>query len=777
MMESKAAANHDQKMAMLKANGQSEIDLDAIYKALRGESVKPAEKAKDATVKPDEPITDTKSTEGAIKSSPVKTKSSGSVSLSHIQHTGFDSGDKPVKGIKQLRKTYGDNIPAYLLKDQLDRVWLVSPNENNKVFRKLALVTSEELTQLGVDPNDLVRSTLRNYQNLESLTVSDEALPVSSLKRVYITEANDLSYSYDGAKTVLLDTPEFSVVTNLMNKWATSFLEGYPTLSNDPTIEFENWGEMLSDYSKFISIQKPHNKGSEALDKEFSSEKSVHLDENKPYMIIRGLKFKSSGKVLTPQFIKLDASDFDTARNEEMMNGMKKFLALANKFESLTSTMPDRFRWQNMRIGEYSHVNGVYLMGAFITKLADYHRWLTDSATDKSKSPIMVVDEFEGNGPSLTLFKYALDENKNKVARTDDGNFPPIPLNTLDRLNIDGKTIYELAHELDQMVHGEWDSTKKSYFRVKRNGDTHSLGKTRRYESRLQQLLAEFAASNFAAKLPTGEVVYLRDYVGKNVDAAKSSSGEPVAYKIEFPSLIGPISAEATVELNERDAQGKKQIRNIPKKHKATNPFSKKYFDWLTEVLRDGRTRAENYGIEVPLLEENEHLKRKLVPLKALNTIFGTKEGTFDHLNNGFGVREPLNDNLYSGKNLPALNGALKTNFNGVIPATMSISLTVEDSSLRPEASDLEIPAEDLSKPPLPFEFDEVTTSNVQDDEELDIALRKSVEKDLGRTISPKEAFKLFDRWLKTKSTPRTWKLSTVMSKLTTDSQIKKDCK
>ena len=346
-------------------------------------------------------------------------------------------------------------------------------------------------------------------------------------------------------------------------------------------------------------------------------------------------------------------------------------------------------------------------------------------------------------------------------------------LATLDNLAVDGKSIYELAHELDQMVHGDWNPTTRSYSRKSfdQMSEQH-LGKERRFQSRLQQMLVDFAGSNFIVRMPNGEVKIIRDYVPKNLRGSKE-----VHYDLAFPSLIGPISAEAKIAVGQED--GKHTI-NVPKVHVVQEAIQTKLLDWLNSKVAGGVTRADAYDITPPdLSAPGARLIKQLLTISDLETIFTPqRDGRLSHLNNGAGLKEGLNDMMFYGKYLPPMDGKLQTRFSHVTPAEITVSPVVASVPGPLEASSVALQRPKEQKF-VPKGVKRVADINLDDDistSEIELELRKALETDLGKTVTVQEATSLFKKYFKLKATPKVYTLDSIMDKLIKDKVIKKDC-
>lgn len=742
-LEAKAEANALQKKEMLARNVELEKDLLAIYDYLDGKEV-----SKDTlkeTSKEPSPENPTPENITDLKREP--TQLVNSFEASNPQASAFKvQGD--FRDVRDMLKE--GNTAVYLLRqadDKYLRVWAVVPSGNEKVFKKLALLTENELQSVGVNPEDLKAYPLRDYDDTGALLGSKEAIDPRSLVRLTLNEADHIEYLYENEPQPILGE---SAIHSTVRNWATHFLKGYPTLPPTPEEAIENWKDFEANPSQFVSIIKPHGSGKNDNLAKLREESGIHtIDENQPYMVIQGFKLKGSSRPIKHQFISLDAAPMNSARNSELLGLLKQFTDLGDAFNKALASAGLFNDTVLTPIGVYLNEHAHYMTGAFITKLADLYR-IESGLSSKAKTMIWNKDGVE----HLTLFSM---DKRNKAVPYYVDKVPPIPMDTIRSILVDGRSLLQVCHELDQMVHGDWDA--EQYWRDAESGGQTirvSLGSTRNYLSRLQQLLSDVAASNFIARLSENEVHILRDYRGVGADK------DSVKEILNFPSLIGPISAERSVKIEELTADGKNRYETVIVSSVRSERITKKLINWLSVD-----NRSERYGITVP--EEGGKYFRPMLDVDTLISIFTPdSNGEFRHVNNGFGLREPLNDRMYSGKTLPPSDGRVQTRFSGI--RTTKMVFSTDDSSRFPE-NEL---TEPIEAPVIQYaELPRRTVGIKTADEEF---LLKSVSPDLKPDIKGSTIARMFNTTFRSKAKGKVYRLQEIMDTMIKEGVIKKEC-
>lgn len=546
-----------------------------------------------------------------------------------------------------------------------------------------------------------------------------------------------------------------------MYNWASHFLKGYPSLPQTPEEAFSNWKDFKENPNTYVSVIKPFGLGQNGRLTALRQETGlINIDENIPYVLLENFKFEGSQLPIKPQFIRLDASPMNLERNSEMIGLMKEFTSLASKFnEALVRSGIISDKYTVTPIGEfYDYERGYYMTGAFITRLADLHR-IESGITREGKKKYMLW-QHEGV-EYLTFFG---TDKRNAPYPYYYSQVPPIPMELIRSTLVDGKSLLQVCHELDQMVHGEWNGETGQYERdiIGKEGQTEraKLGPNRSYGSKLQRLLADFAASNFSALLPTGEFKVLRDYEG-------IQKGEEL---LVFPSLIGPIDTEYSFKTDSKTADGKAIYGVGIKTHLRPAHVVSKLIKWLGYEIEPGVSRADKYNFTVP--EEGKKYLADTLTVEDLVTIFTPDEnGEFRHLNNGFGLREPLNDRLFWGKSIPPMDGRVQTRFSGIRPSKMTFD--VKDETRFPDnPSGLEIKPRTTRKVKIDTNFDVVGPSA----ENFEETLLKSANTDLGGKTKAATLVKRFNAVFNSRAKAKVYKLKDIVSTMIKDNVIKKEC-
>lgn len=558
---------------------------------------------------------------------------------------------------------------------------IVGYTKNNKPH--YAIVKSidsgyELIGVLGKDEIDEVESTLN--VDLKGLTLTrmrnpvggrkgfvtfDSVNPSNSLDIFISANSSPLSFRFSEAPTASFNTEEEAknFVTHILSRMY------------GPNFRAEiNFEEIMDNFDDFIKWKIF------LTDKEiaaFTSGSEFRPRKGRPYMLITGLKYRST-EVNTPTFfIPLAPKVFNKKSKLAEYLGVNEITTLLGLIEDF-HTQVASIQWpspayKEMRLGMPFQVKSnqiYYPFHQFVNTLSEIH-----SARKAGKGEYVV--------------SFA-SESYNALAKASAPHLALPDFNS----SIVPDSIAELAAKIDELVHG----IREPYDVVDVvSGEVKGKKRPRRaYRGRAQLAMDSIAKSNFVITLPNGKNKILRDVRHYYVQ------GEGDVQSFSGVSLLGPLKFE--------HSGGKSFNSLVPSKIK------EKAMEFLISLQKRGKSNSPRAQYLKTIIDagDNAHLLPfSLEDLKSLFIDSVDKDGDFSGVSEGFGLRTPLP--LYDWN------------------AQSSNSLTPDYSLSQSYLDEIRPTSIGISREPSALEVEQTPTPTI---DKTDLAsaqqkLRKAVEEDI----------------------------------------------
>ena len=408
---------------------------------------------------------------------------------------------------------------------------------------------------------------------------------------------------------------------------------------------------------------------------------SMQLAKGMPYLIIPTDQAPS-----TPIIIRLSPKKISKKNFKSELEILTKYIETVEQFQELTKDLAAKGL-----ITKPLMLGGNRSFAAMISAMSNIYQNIRpdENGNIRSLGQDITLDKITKAHPFYgQLYSFIMDAANNKANTTPEG------VKIFDQSIFEQyEPMFKLAYEMDSMVHGE---------RVKR----------RNLRGPAQKIFDKIAKSNLVwfPNDSTQDVVILRNertiYVGKN---KKEITGAR--------SLLG--AADPTKEAIMLTGKVANSIRR-----KIAQRFTKVFGRELTP-----EDQAVIDNLDIPKsLPTNDGLIRTVFTTEELRAILNLDDKGESNVNNGFGLRVPIQTSMVNNKKMPGKGGAInpeieialeehfETNFETILPTKMSIFMQPNsDFGMEPFPTAPESPIPPADTPPAPVSNDPSTIGSLLD--------------------------------------------------------------
>lgn len=408
---------------------------------------------------------------------------------------------------------------------------------------------------------------------------------------------------------------------------------------------------------------------------------SMQLAKGMPYLIIPTDQAPS-----TPIIIRLSPKKISKKNFKSELEILTKYIETVEQFQELTKDLAAKGL-----ITKPLMLGGNRSFAAMISAMSNIYQNIRpdENGNIRSLGQDITLDKITKAHPFYgQLYSFIMDAANNKANTTPEG------VKIFDQSIFEQyEPMFKLAYEMDSMVHGE---------RVKK----------RNLRGPAQKIFDKIAKSNLVwfPNDSTQDVVILRNertiYVGKN---KKEITGAR--------SLLGA-------------ADPKKEA--IMLTGKVANSIRRKIAQRFTKVFGRELTPEDQAvidNLDIPKsLPTNDGLIRTVFTTEELRAILNLDDKGESNVNNGFGLRVPIQTSMVNNKKMPGKGGAInpeieialeehfETNFETILPTKMSIFMQPNsDFGMEPFPTAPEAPTPPADTPPAPVSNDPSTIGSLLD--------------------------------------------------------------